>query len=294
MSKLSFLDGEPSEAEVVTADAETQPPPEQPAPPAQPAPQPAPQPEPAQQPRAADGKFAPKSPAEAAPEPVAAAPAVAAAPEPVIAPVAAQPPPEPGHVPIAAMLDEREKRQALERRVAEFEAAQAKAKAEAEANAKPPPDFTDDPEGHLAAQNQNIATQLYIMKRDLSKKFAVKEYGQATVDEALTWAAERAGKDPQFNQQAIVSDDPCEFAIAAWKRDKILTEVSVDDFDEYRAWKAAKATPAQDAPIIAAQPAPPKPTPTPPPRSLAEAPSAGGPAIVPSGNGQAYAGVFGG
>lgn len=298
MSKLSFLDDEPSEsvsvpdapaAEAVVAAPE----------PSAPA---APEPIAPAQPRAPDGKFAPKTAAEAAeataqPQPApaptptaeagaAAAPAVPAQP---IVPAT----PEPGHVPIAALLDEREKRQALEGRIAAFEAEKAKAQAEAEAKASPPPGFSDDPEGHLAAREAELQWQMYAMRRDLSKKFAVKEYGKETVEEAMAWAKENAAKDPEFNRQALLSDDPTEFAIDAWKRDKVLTQLSVGDFDEYLAWKAAKAVPASDPALIAAAPAavPLAPAPT-PPRSLATQPSAAGPAHVAVHDGAAYADTF--
>ena len=66
------------------------------------APEPQAQAEPAPGPdRGPDGKFVAKAPPAAPPAP--------------------PPPPEPGHVPISAMLDEREKRQALEKRLAEMD-----------------------------------------------------------------------------------------------------------------------------------------------------------------------------
>lgn len=189
------------------------------------------------------------------------------------------------------MMTEREKRKDLEKRVAEFEAAQAKAKAEAEA--VKPPEFNEDPEGHIKARDADYEARLYYQKRDFCRRLAEITHGKDTVAKVGEWAKAKGETDAQFNQQALLSDDPYEFAMQAWKRDQVVNQVSPDDLEDYLAWRQAKAAAALDAPIAAAPAAPSQTTPKPPPRSLADAPSAGGPAHVPSGPGQAFAGVFG-
>jgi hypothetical protein len=177
--------------------------------------------------------------AEPAPEPVAPAP----------------PPPEPGHVPLAAMLDERDKRQALEKRLADY---QAREEALARAAADPP---------GLEAQ---VEQRLYAANLNASRRFAEREYGKETVATVHQWAADRCDADPIFNQQMRSADDPYEAAMQAYNRDRVAAEVTAGDLDAFRAWKAATAQ---------VQAATPVPSPSSPavaiPRSLANAPGNG-------------------
>lgn len=284
MSKLSFLDGDtPAETENASPEAavEAAPTPEAPAPEASEAP--------AGQLRAPDGKFAPKAAAETpAPETLV---------QPPVAPPA-PPAPEPGHVPIAAMLDEREKRQALERQLKDFQDREAKAKADREAVAPlPAPDFSEDPTGHLDAREADLQARIYTMNREFSRRLAVKEYGKETVETVQQWATGRCDADPQFNQAVFASEDPYEFVVQSWKREQVLAKFSADDlaqYDEFQAWKTAQAAGQTPQSLIAAAPAAPsQPAPKPPPPGLVSAPSAAGPSHVPQGAGQAYADTFG-
>lgn len=287
MSKLSFLDGEPSEPDVV-AEAPA------PEPAAEPAPEASASEPTAAQPRAPDGKFAPKS-EPAAPEPPPAAPAVVVAAEPEPAPAAVQPPPEPGHVPISALLDEREKRQALEKRIADFEAAQAKAKADAEAARPPIPEFEDDPRAHVEALKAQMQADLYRQKVDLLREVATERHGAEKVTEAVTWAQAKAIADPSFNEKALRSVNPIEFAIQQHGQEQLLTRVQGIDLAKFEAWLAAQSADPAQAPIAAAPAAiPPQPAPKPPPPSLVSQPSAGGAAHVPAGPGQAFGALFSG
>ncbi len=230
------------------------------------APDPAPQPDSTPQGAAPSrddkGRFAPKG--ETPPQ---AAPGAPAAPE----------SPEPGHVPLAAMLDEREKRKALEAKLAEVEARQREAAARASAEDLPP--------------EARAAQQRYADNLRISRKFADKAYGAETMAQVHAWAEARCDADPLFNQKMLASDDPYEDAYTAWRQDQLLNEVSPDDLDDYRAWKAQKAAqgavPAH-APAAAAAPV------RPPPASLAHAPNAGGRGAteVPVGAGEAFKSLF--
>jgi hypothetical protein len=198
-----------------------------------------------------DGGAAP----EAAPEPT-------EAPEPVAAPEPAVQRPEPGHVPLAAMLDEREKRRAAERRLAEVEARAAEAQARAAdaqaQQADPAPDPARD-------------AQLWALRMDLSRELAVSRHGEEEADALQQWGVARCDADPAFNAQVYRSRNPYEFIRQARQREQLLTEVKPEDLDDYRAWKAAKASQDRPSTMNAGGPGP-----TAPPRSLADAPNAGG------------------
>jgi hypothetical protein len=215
--------------------------------------------------RGPDGKFAAKA-AETPPE----APPAAEAPP---APPSAPPAPEPGHVPISAMLDEREKRQALERQLAEIQAKQKEAQAQAQATELP--------------ADVRQAQQLWALRMDVSRELIASQVGEAEAQALHDWGVAKCDADPHFNAQVFASKNPYAFLRQARQREQLLAEVSPDDLDDYRAWKAAKAQGSQ-------APAPtPQPTPVPtPPRSLADAPNAGGGGATPEtpmGPGAAFA-----
>ncbi len=229
--KLSFLGGnEPAEVEVVedAPAAEV---------PAEAAPEPSPE---AEQPRGADGKFAAKD--------------------------APKEPPLSERETVGfyrAMQDERDKRQALEKQLAEFRARET-----------PPAPVPLEAQFEQRLYAQNLLT---------SRRFAESQYGKDEVALVHDWAAAKCDADPLFNQRMRSSDHPYEEAMQAFNRDKIVAEVSPGDLDAFKAWKSAQAQAAQPQP--AAQAAP---------RSLATAPGNGaaGKAAVPVGEGQAFAGLF--
>jgi len=216
--------------------------------------------------RGPDGKFLPKA-AEAAPAP-AKAPETAAPTATAPAPAAA----EPGHIPISALLDEREKRQALEKQLAAIEAQR-----------QPPPQLNPGEQQQLSQYQMNLR---------VSRKFAEREYGKEQIAQIHDWAFERCATDPVFNQQMMASEDPYEAAYQAFNRERVLSEVQPSELDEFKAWKAAKAQvqAAQPAAASAQQPAA-----QPLPRSLASAPGNGaaGAAHVPVGEGEAFGAAFG-
>lgn len=255
---------------------------------AAPGPEATPAPEPAlsEQPRAPDGKFAPKdtpAPAAVIPEPVPPAPA----------------PPEPSQVPLAALHEERDRRQAAERQLAEF---QAKAKPAEPVAPKPIPDVLDDPKGYQTAQDQKIAEQAFEIRRDFSWRFAVKEHGADAMATVKDWAGQKANSDPAFNLQLLQSDDLYETAVTAWKQEQLLSKVQGVDpatFDAFLAWQASQvgsqtAPPVipQAIPLTAPAAASPTPPPTPPPASLAAIPSAGGIQPVSLDPGEAFEALF--
>jgi len=209
-------------------------------------PQPAPEPqveaaEQAQEPteappapqRGPDGKFLPKE-TEAAPE------------APTPPPAAPKGDPLPG---ISALLDEREKRQALERQVAELKAKQA-----------PPPEMTPD---------DVRKAEMFQMNMRMSRKFAEKNYGAETLSKVHDWASARCDADPIFNQQMLSSDDPYEAAMQAYNREEILKVVTPGDLEAFRSWQAAQSA------VHGGAPPPSQQSSQPIPRSLATASGTG-------------------
>lgn len=283
MDKLSFL-GEatdPTATQMVPVD-----PPAEPAPAAPQAEAPAapvePQPEPAAKApqRAPDGKFVASQPAETAPiAPAAEAPAATA----VVAPPAQ--PAEPGHVPISALLDEREKRQAMERELATLRAAQPKPAA------PEPPDPNLDPAAAQQWQQAQLEQYALNTRLDVSEDLARVKHGDEVVDKAREWTRQRMEASPSFRDEVLSNRNPYEFAVQAFQRDQVISGLTPERLAAFEAWQAAQASGAPQVqpatpPSVPINPAPP------PPRSLATESSAGGATHVPSGPGQAFDAAF--
>lgn len=233
------------------------------------------------QPRDEAGRFAPKA-AETPAEPVAEAPQ----PEPVAAtPPAQQPAPEPvkaepGHIPIAALLDEREKRkeererrEAAERRLAELESKQQQALAPS----------IQDPENYQAWVNDQFARIETGTRFNLSEALARREHGDETVTAAMEWGQQRAKASPAFAAEFVGQQFPIDWVVRQHKRDKLLSDIG-EDPEAYRArviaeWQAANSATPAPQPAAPSQPTAPK-APAPRP-SLAHATSAGGIQTVP-------------
>lgn len=266
MDPLEFLDG-PEAADTTTTPAADTPPQPDPAPSSEtPASGPA---------RGPDGKFVSAAP-EAQPAPASPPAAAAPAPQP-----ASPPAPEPGHVPISALLDEREKRQALERQIAEFQRQQ-----QAQQPAPQAPDRFEDPDGYDRFVREQTEERLFEMRVDMSERFAVQQHGEDAVKAAVQWGFQRCASDPHFNAQVRAAPDPIGFVVQQHRRDEMIAKVGDKfdpaQYDAFLAWQAqqtAAPAPNSQAQQPAAQPAPPVPaTPAvkPPPRSLVHAPQAGG------------------
>lgn len=167
-----------------------------------------------------------------------------------------------------AMQEERDKRQALERKLASLEAAK--------------------PAADPPSRDQQVEAAIYGQKLTVSRKFAEREHGKDAIASVHDWALAKCDADPAFNDHMRSSDDPYEAAMQAYNREQILAGVtSADDVAQFKAWQAAKA----------ADPASPPATQTPQtplPRSLATAPGNGaaGKPHVPVGEGLAYASVI--
>lgn len=234
------------------------------------------------QPRDESGKFAAK-PTEAPAPAAAPVTATVETPAPLTAAPVEAPKAEPGHVPISALLDEREKRQALQRRLDDFER-------QRQQQPETPPNL-QTPEEIAAYVQREAANAAWSARAEFSEGSAREKHGDEIVDAALAWndakcAAEKAahGFSP-FAVQQMRERNPIDWVIRQHKRDALLSEIG-DDPEAYRAKVKAElevsfATnqPAPSAPAAThPQPVAPKPTPRP---SLASAPNAGGMQTVP-------------
>lgn len=234
--------------------------------------------------RGPDGKFVARQPA---PEPQAQPEPAAATPEPQAAPTPQVPP---GHVPYAALAEARDRLRAAEARAEAAERRQAPAQ---QPQAHEPPDRYADPEAFDAWRDQQIENRLFDERCNVSERFARTQHGPELVDEAKQWAVQRLQSDPLFGPMLRSQPDPYGFAVAEYRKDKLFSDFKDDDFAAFQAWRAqqGQAHPTPTPSLATASPLP-QPAPSPPPRSIATAPSAGGPASVPSGPGQAYDRAF--
>jgi hypothetical protein len=208
------------------------------------------------------------------------------------APEAAQPPietapPEPApqrddrNVPLVALLDEREKRKALE-----AELAQLRAKAEPQQPANVPDPY-DDPEGYHAFVNDVVQRQTLAIKFDLSESMAKAAHGYEAVEAAKEWGAQRAQSDPSFQRAFITAQNPMDWVVRQHKQEEDLALYRKDPVAFAKAVLERSGQPtvpdaAAAIPAVAGQ-QPQAPRPAAPPRSIASAPSSGGPRDVATG-----------
>jgi len=188
-------------------------------------------------------------------------------------PVEAPKQPEPGFVPIAAMLDARDRAKAAEERLRQLEEQARQAQQQV-----PMPDPYEDPEGFAAAQQAQVGQALYQTNLRWSERIASIQHGADTVAKAKEWGFAKCDSDPYFNARVAASDDPIGFVVEQWKREELVSQVQPDEFEQFRAWKAAQAQLQTQPPAQAGQPNTASKI---PPRSLASAPSAGSILIEP-------------
>lgn len=116
----------------------------------------------------------------------------------------------------------------------------------------------------------------------MSEVAARRHYGVELTDAAKQWALTKFSTSPAFQAEVLNNPDPYDYAITAYQREQIASQVSGDDFKAFQAWKTAQAQ-------VAAAPAA-TPQQAPVPRSIASTPSAGGGGgSVPPDDEQAFA-----
>lgn len=176
-----------------------------------------------------NGRFVAVTPTEPVAEPtsVVAAPEPAKAPEPVVtppaAPVVAAPVTPTENAEAAAykkaMRDEREKRQALERQLAEAR------------NPKPTVDPWQDLPGALSSQEQKFEERLFLERCNNTEELARDRHKD--FDEVREVFLEAAQNNPSLFQQLRQERNPAEFAYREGLRIKELKDVN-GDFGAYK------------------------------------------------------------
>lgn len=171
---------------------------------------------------------------EAEPEPEA-----QAQPEPVAEPQQRE---APDVVPVTALLEERRKRQELERLLAQ--------QSQPVEPPAPPPVY-QDPYAYTEAVAQQLATQQNQLRYQLSEMRAASQYGAETVEKARQWALERFNSDPFFEAKVSQAPDPYTVVVEDYRREQVLAQLKPDEMQQFLAWKASQAGGQQPAPVAA-------------------------------------------
>lgn len=174
-------------------------------------------------------------PVEQPPEAQATAPAETPAesqPQPPAQPVAAQQPQEDAHrVPLRELLDERERRQALQRQLEAFQRQQQQAQEQRQR-----PDFWEQPENSIEYQiAQRVAPleqRLIAERENLTRAIAEMQHGKDKVDGAFeAMKARLYSGDPaaQFEYQRVMTASNPYSALVQWdQQQKALAEIGTD------------------------------------------------------------------
>ena len=211
-------------------------------------------------------------------------PAAEAAPATDVTAPTGAPQPPPGYVPLSALLDDREKRQK-----AQAEADRLKAElARLQQQQPSPPSYQDDPEGWARSIEQRVAERARDIKFEQSEMFASMAYGAELVEKAKAWSEEKARSEASaYGYSPFVTmlhhqRHPLDWVVNEYQQAQRLAEVGTD----WDAWArkraaelAAQTEPNAQAPNGHAPPQPATPQARPafnPPKSLVDAPSAGG------------------
>lgn len=139
--------------------------------------------------------------------------------------------PEPPHVPRDALLDERRKRQEIERQYREL---QARMQQQPEPENKP--DWFTDPESAAARERQQFQQQLFETRVELSETLMrEKHQDYESMRDVFAEAAVRAAEagNPQLQMQLSRSPNPAKFAYEMGRRIHFQREVG-DDPGAYR------------------------------------------------------------
>lgn len=201
------------------------------------------------------------TPAPSAPDPVAAEPGVN---EEAVPPAAStEQHADPEYVPRKAVMDERRKRQELERKLADLESQRSPKKQEPQAD---PPDWYADPEQAAQRMQFEMNNRLYQAAVYQSEKVMKSQHDD--YDAVAAVFAEVATADPNLARQLFEHPFPAEFAYQTGKRIQLLREIG-DDPLAYRAKLKAEIM-AENGIASSSQPAPQTPARTSSvPRSLA-------------------------
>ena len=166
-------------------------------------------------------------------------------------------------VPVGALKDERSKRQALERELAEIR--QWRQQLEAQARERQLQSI-EDPDERFQAASQQWRQSATAQKLELSRRYAERQHGAELVNEVVEYFNDPA-RAP-MSHQFLQAEDPFGAAVDYYNAQKALSEIGPDPKsyrerlrEELRAELMAEISPAK---------------PKTPPPSMAAAPSSGG------------------
>lgn len=182
-------------------------------------------------------------------------------------------------IPLTALLDERERRQALQRELDDLR--RWKQQQEAAKEAPKAPDFYESPDDRLQYERSQFQQMLMATKMQQSQFLASREYGEEMVNEALAWF----DQNPQLSHQFVNHPSPMHAAVEFYKRQKVAEEIGTDP-DGYRQRLEAEIREKLMAEMQQGTIARPK-----PPASLASAPATG--KGEPRSRGTAFDAAFG-
>lgn len=194
--------------------------------------------------------------------------------EPDAAPVEADK--KPHTVPYSEMKKERDKRQELERRLAEVQQPKEPVRI---------PDAYERPDEfgqHFQGQVEQVRWE---SRAEISGIRAETKYGKETVDAAIEWAQERRLSDPTLENRVYRSASPVEAVVQEYQQARTLETLAGRTFEEAaRDWAEKQGLAVSPG----AKPSP-KPSHPTPPRSLASRPGQGG---SNQGSGDPFEGIF--
>jgi hypothetical protein len=171
-------------------------------------------------------------------------------------------------IPITALLDEREKRQRLEREAEDAKREIERLRQQFAAMQQPQkaPDFFEKPEDAIRHYVAPVAQQVMGVKLEQSRFLAERDFGADVVEEATAFF----DANPQLSAQFLNKPSPFHAAVEFYKRAKVMNQIEGDPED----WINKQVEARLQERLATVQTSPAKPAAPPP--SLARAPAAGG------------------
>ena len=161
---------------------------------------------------------------EQQPEPQAEATGAQEAPPPVAAEEIAK------TIPITALLDEREKRQAAERKAEEAERRWQDVQRQIAQAQQPrkPTDWFEKPDQAMQERIAPVQMEILSTKLDTSELIAATQYGAETVETAKAAFLQEVQKDPSLHQRVLQSRHPYDEVVKWHKRQAFMSQIGND------------------------------------------------------------------
>lgn len=150
---------------------------------------------------------------------------------PLAEPPAATPQTEPDHVPKAALLDERNKRQKLEKQAQELQRRIEEMQRQSQSQ-QPQPSFDENPDEYVKLLERKLEQRLFNTRLDDLEERAREKYGDADFEAKVEKFQEMMQATPGLQQQWQAAKNPAEFVYQTAKHRMELDEVggSIDTY----------------------------------------------------------------